>query len=186
MKRSILLFAVSALALLVNAQESPRFYVELSTDSVLMGNYFQVEFILENGNGSDFNPPDLETDFDVVSGPNQSTSMTIMNGQVNQQMRISYYLQPRREGLFYIGPASIVANDQILETEPVAVLVVPNPDGIKQSPPLKNPGFRFEWGAPFFDFEEPMNVFPKNLLPPPAPRDSIPPQPRKKRKTIRI
>ncbi len=148
-----------------------------------MGNYFQIQFILENANGTDFQAPELKQDFDIISGPSHSMFTTIVNGTVSQQTVISYFLAPKTEGLFYIGPASIRAGDKVLETEPVEVLVVPNPDGIKQSPELDNPPLRFEFGNPFH-FNDPFFDRPRHLTPPH--RDSIPAKPKKKRKTIRI
>ncbi len=184
---SVLLFFAAATVLSAQRKE-PAFSVKLSTDSVLMGNYFQVQFILENGNGTDFQEPDFTQDFNIVSGPGHSNFTTIVNGEVSQKMTISYYLEPKQKGLFYIGPASIRVGDQVLETDPVEVLVVPNPDGIKQSPEMENPPLRFEFGSPFDHqdpfFKDPFFDIPRRMTPPG--RDSIPARPKKKRKTIRI
>ncbi|RME08962.1 MAG: hypothetical protein D6816_04965 [Bacteroidetes bacterium] len=184
---SVLLFLAAATVLSAQSKE-PSFTVKLSTDSVLMGNYFQVQFILEGGNGTEFQEPDFSQDFNIVSGPSQSMFTTIVNGEMSQRMTISFYLEPKQEGLYYIGPASIRVDEQVLETEPVEVLVVPNPDGIKQSPEMENPPLRFEFGSPFDHkdpfFDDPLFDIPRRMTPPG--RDSIPAKPKKKRKTIRI
>ena len=39
------------------AQQEASFRIEVSSDSVLLGNYFEVKFILENESGSQFEPP---------------------------------------------------------------------------------------------------------------------------------
>lgn len=162
------------------AQENgPAFSVELSTDSVLIGNYFEVNFKLKNAKGGRFDIPDIGTDFHVISGPNYASSMSVINGEVSQQMTISYILEPKEIGLFYIPPASIEAGDTVLESAPVEVLVVPNPDGIRQSPPNHSQGFNLEREFPLFE----------QMLPPPGDSPLPPgeqPSKKKKRKTIRI
>ncbi|HQU59953.1 MAG TPA: BatD family protein, partial [Saprospiraceae bacterium] len=74
------------------AQENARFSVEVSSDSILMGNYFKVVFTLENANGEQFEAP-LFQGFDVVSGPSFSSSISVINGQTSQKVSYTYYLQ---------------------------------------------------------------------------------------------
>jgi hypothetical protein len=112
-----------------------KFTVRVSTDSVLMGNNFQVSFTLENADGINFKAPELAAYFDVASGPNTSSSMTMMNGQVSKSVTYTYYLSPREVGVFYIEPASIETENNYMETAPLEVMVVPNPDGIQQNQP---------------------------------------------------
>ncbi len=170
------------------AQDKPaKFTVQVSTDSVLMGNYFEVKFILENASSQNFEAPDFNDHFKVVSGPNFSSSMSLLNGNLSQSTTITFYLEPKDPGLFYILPASVKAGDKVLETAPQEVLVVPNPDGIIQQPPRKTDPFQFEWGDPFdmdlnFDFLLP------ELRPSPSPPGEDAPKEtqKKKRKTIRI
>lgn len=134
MKSSIsLLLFLLGICLSVQAQDDTRFTVEVSTDSILFGNYFKVTFTLENAKGGEFSAPDF-SEFHVVSGPNRASSMSIINGEVTQSISYSYYLEPKDIGNFYIAPAGIDLGDRILETQAVEILVVPNPEGIKQSP----------------------------------------------------
>lgn len=109
------------------------FSARVSSDSILLGNYIKLTFLLENTAGTDFDAPDFEH-FDVVSGPNISSSTSIINGVVSQSVRYTYYLSPRDIGEYYITPASIYAAERQLTTEPIAIQVLPNPDGIQQSP----------------------------------------------------
>ena len=91
-------------------------------------------------------------------------------------------------GLFYILPASVHAADKVLETSPLEVMVVPNPDGIKQSPARrKMDSYQFNFGDPFgFGFPIPeFGDAPQR--PQPMPEEKAPTeQPKKKRKTTRI
>lgn len=117
------------------AQSEPKFSVEISNDSILLGNYFIVKFSIENTNSENFAAPDF-TDFRVVSGPNFSSNMTIINGQMSQKVFYTYYLEPKDIGNYFVPPASIETDSGVLETEPLEILVVPNPEQIIQKPSL--------------------------------------------------
>lgn len=134
MKKILLLVMVAVCCnCLAVAQSEARFTVTVSTDSILLGNYFEVKFTLENAQGEQFEPPAF-TDFDVVSGPNTASSFSMVNGKVTQSLSYSYYLEPRDIGNYYILPAAIRVDGKVLETLPLEVMVVPNPDGIRQTP----------------------------------------------------
>ena len=188
-----LVFATAFLATAL-AQEKPvKFTVEVSTDSILFGNYFEVKFILENANGNGFEAPDFSQHFKVVSGPNFSSSFSMMNGNMTQSQTITYYLEPKEIGAYYILPASVDTGDKVLETAPLEVLVVPNPDGIQQTPSSQRRPFGFDWGGdPFnFDFDFSSPKIPKWRESDQPEELPAPPQPerepaKKKRKTIRI
>lgn len=188
-----LVFATAFLATAL-AQEKPvKFTVEVSTDSILFGNYFEVKFILENANGNDFGAPDFSQHFNVVSGPNFSSSFSMVNGSMTQSQTITYYLEPKEIGAYYILPASVDTGDKVLETAPLEVLVVPNPDGIKQTPSNQRKPFGSDWGGnPFnFDFDFSFPQIPEMREGDQPEEQPAPPQPekepaKKKRKTIRI
>ncbi|MFK7936001.1 MAG: BatD family protein [Saprospiraceae bacterium] len=165
-----LLFTISfiCVGLVASAQEA-KFSVTVSSDSVLLGNYLKVTFLLENANGNEFSPPEFEN-FTVVSGPNTSSSMSIMNGVVAQSISYTYYVEPSDIGSYYITPASIATEEKILETEPVEIQVLPNPDGIIQRPQ--------EQRRQRMDFFQP---FPSTPQPPAAPKKK-----KKKRKIYRL
>lgn len=110
--------------------------VEVSTDSLLMDNPLRVTFSVEGASADDFEAPEFEG-FRLVGGPSYSTSMSIINGEVNQSASITYYLEPESVGSWFIPPAFLEAEGKILETEPVEILVVPNPEGIRQELPRR-------------------------------------------------
>ena len=188
--KKVILFSIFIFACITNAisQDKPaKFTVTVSTDSILMDNYFEVKFVLENADGKNFEAPDFNEHFIVVSGPNFSTSMSIVNSNISQTMTITYFLEPKEIGLFYILPASVQTSGKILETSPLEVMVVPNPDGLKQSPPRKMDAFQFNFDSPFdseFMFPE-FKDEPQQAQPMPEEKAPIG-QPKKKRKTIRI
>jgi hypothetical protein len=77
-----------------------------------------------------FIPPRFEK-FIVLSGPNQSTSVRIVNGAVSSEVSYTYYLQPRELGEFEIEPAEIVYNRQSFKSESIKINV------LNQTPPPK-------------------------------------------------
>ncbi len=202
MRKAIVLPILLALLLSSGrAQENPlQFTVEVSTDSLLMGHTLRVAFTLENAQGEAFEAPYFNG-FDVLSGPNYASRVTMVNGQTTQSISYTFLLRPKEAGNFYIEPASISVEGQVLETMPMEVIVVPNPDGIPQEAPqhrLGNsemfpnmprsdffdggfPDSPFNWEElefPGFDLEE----F-RQLLPDEAPQA---PKQKKKRKTYKL
>lgn len=153
---------------IVFGQKAPKFTVEVSTDSILLGNTVQVKFTLENASGDNFQAPVFEG-FHVVSGPNFSSSVSIVNGEVSQTAAYTFFIEPNDIGNYYIQAASIQVGKDVLETKPLQVIVVPNPDGVIQKSPLTEK-FNFDWQMPQVT---------------PAPRDSTK-APAKKRKVYKI
>ena len=78
-----------------------------SPTTVAVGEQLQVTFTL-NGSGSNFHAPTFN-DFNVLSGPNQSTSMQFVNGAVSQSISYTYILQATKEGSFRFGSATMDA-----------------------------------------------------------------------------
>ncbi len=119
------------LGLLAQDNQVQAFEVQVSTDTILYGNYFEVRFTAQNISGK-FESPKFE-DFDVVSGPNQSTNMTIVNGVTSQSASYSYFIEPKNTGLVIIEPAYFV-NDkkENYETPPIEIFCLPNPDSISK------------------------------------------------------
>lgn len=132
MKKVIAITVFLCLIFNLNAQENARISVSTSSDTILMGNFFEVKFTAENFDGH-FVPPTLD-DFEIVGGPNQSSMMSIVNGKVSRSASYSYYLKPYREGIFQIKSAKIAGEGQELSTIPIEIVVIPNPDGIIHRP----------------------------------------------------
>jgi len=147
MKNLFSIFCLFVLSSLPLQASDIVFRVEVSTDTVLLGNYFELKFTVENARGS-FVPPDF-SGFELVGGPNQASSFSMINGVVTNSSSYTYYLEPLHEGLLYIEPASIDIDGKIMETPNLEIVVLPNPDGIienphqlrqfkREDPPVKN------------------------------------------------
>lgn len=103
-----------------NAQ-TPSFVAQVSKNKVTVGEVFQIAFTL-NGSGSNLAYPNLN-DFDIYSGPNQSQSMSMVNGNISQSTTISLFIAAKKEGKFTIGSASVLSSGQKLETKPIVIEV---------------------------------------------------------------
>ncbi len=108
-------------ALLLTGQV--KFYAKSDTKKILRDSYVQVEFVLENGDGANFRPPNFSP-LQKVSGPSTSTSMTIVNGRRSNSMTYTYVLSSKSLGKFTIGEASISVNGKVYKTNPIQIEVV--------------------------------------------------------------
>ena len=99
-----------------------KFTASVSKTEVGTTEQFEVTFSL-NGNGDKFIAPGF-SGFLVVSGPNVSQSMSIINGASSTSMAYSYDLVAVKPGTYTIGPATIVVNGKTLSTQPIKIKVV--------------------------------------------------------------
>ena len=112
------------------------FNATVNSTTVALNDKFQVSFTFEGQDVNaikNFSPPDLNKDFLVLSGPNQSTSMQIINGAVSASISYSYYLQPRNLGKYTIGAAKLLYKDQEFKSEPIKIEVVAGAPKPKQN-----------------------------------------------------
>ena len=116
-KYSILLLLLLNTSLLFAADI--RFTASVNKTEVGTTEQFEVTFSV-NANGDHFTPPSFNG-FLVVSGPNVSTSMSLINGSASSSMAYSYELVAVKEGTYTIGPATIVVNGKQLHTEPIKI-----------------------------------------------------------------
>ncbi len=84
---------------------------------------FTVKYTLDGAKGSRFSPPDFSP-FEIVSGPSQQTSMSIVNGAVTQFMAFEYTLYSNKKGKFVIPPASISVNGKTLKSNSISIEVI--------------------------------------------------------------
>lgn len=132
MKKTMLLIVQSLILVhTLFAQKGGQFYAEISTDTVNLDSYFEVSFIIENIDGK-FEAPEF-TDFQVVSGPNTSMSMSIVNNKMTRSSKYSYILKPLNVGRFFIEPAYLISEDENYETEPIEIIVNYGSDGKPES-----------------------------------------------------
>jgi len=100
---------------------------------VAVGEAFNLSFTL-NAQGSGFRLPNFHG-FDILSGPNTSTTSSIrsINGRTSMAITytFTYFLQANREGTFEIPAATISVNNKSYSSNTLTIKVVKSP-GISQ------------------------------------------------------
>lgn len=128
--KKLVFFILLGLSGLLSAQEVV-FKVEVTTDTLYFGNPVGVKYTFENMQGV-FVPPDFEG-FDIVGGPNVSNQFSMINGAVTQSSTYEYYLMPSEVGDFIIHEATVETGEGPTHSDILNIVVVDNPEGIKQS-----------------------------------------------------
>ena len=80
----------------------------VSSNQVAAGEQLEITFST-NGNPESFDPPAFNG-FQVVGGPNQSSSYSSINGQTTASIAVGYVLVGVKEGEYTIGPATMLIN----------------------------------------------------------------------------
>jgi len=119
-------FLFGIMFLFVSIVRAQSFTATVDNNKVAENDRFQLQFTFDGKNLNalkNFNPPALK-EFRVLSGPNQSTSMQIINGVSSSSLTLSYILMPNSTGTFTIGSASIQYEDKTYTTDPIKVSVI--------------------------------------------------------------
>lgn len=106
----------------VGAFAQAKFYAKGNANAYI-GKTYAITFVLENGDGRNFNLPQSYPGFDLIGGPSQSSNYSWVNGKSTSSKSFTYYLQARKEGVFYIPVASVVVGKETLKTTKLKVLV---------------------------------------------------------------
>lgn len=128
-----------------------KFYAN-APKQIAINQNFQLAFTLENANGGQLKLPSLN-DFQVLGGPNTSSSMQWVNGAVSQSVTYSYVLRPKKEGSFKIGKASIQVSGVTMESNELNIDVT---GPVQQQPQTqqRQRGNPFGWDP----FEDPFGA----------------------------
>ena len=98
-----------------------NFEAQVSDKKVGLNDSFEISFTL-NASGKSFLPPPF-SDFLILRGPSKSSSTSIVNGAMSQQLTYTYVLKPKKTGVFTILPASIKAKGKTIGTQPITIHV---------------------------------------------------------------
>ncbi|MBF26155.1 MAG: hypothetical protein CMP49_06580 [Flavobacteriales bacterium] len=101
---------------------SQNLEVKVDQRKVGLHESFKISFVLDDS-GKNFSPPAF-TDFQIVRGPSQSTSTSIVNGDFSQETVYSYILKPKKTGMFTILPATIEVKRKTIGSKPITIQVV--------------------------------------------------------------
>ncbi len=85
--------------------------------------YLQIQFLVENASDVETIIPPAFKNFSIVSGPNQQSGMSIVNGKIDQYTAIIFYLKPLATGKYIIGPAIAKVNGKEYRSNPLPIEV---------------------------------------------------------------
>jgi len=85
------------------------FTVNVSKNKIDLSEYVQITYTIQGGNDKSFSPG-MFTGFDVASGPNSSSQVSIINGKMTSTKTYSYYLKAKKEGKFMIKGGFVYIN----------------------------------------------------------------------------
>jgi len=130
-QRVYLLLGFFLIVVSATAQEI-AFYAQADARQIVVNNFFQVTFTLENANGDSFTPPDFGS-IEVLSGPSQSSQVSIINGRRSQKASFGYGLNVSKPGKYTIKSASINVAGKIYRTKPITIEAVAGKPGSKNN-----------------------------------------------------
>jgi hypothetical protein len=100
-----------------------RFTAQASVKEMGKADYVQVQFVIENAKQiENVQTPDFP-DFTIIEGPNQSTGMSVTNGNMSQYKGIIFLLQPKKTGTLIIKPATATVDGQLMHSNPLQIIV---------------------------------------------------------------
>ena len=127
--KTLNLKAIAIFVLLVssfNLKADDVTFTANAPQAVEVGEQFRLQFVL-NAKGSSFSEPNI-TDFQVLSGPNTSSSSSIqwVNGKMSQSTTYTYtfILMADHEGKFTIPSATIKSGSKTYQSNPITIEVV--------------------------------------------------------------
>ena len=105
------------------ANAQVKFSASLTPAEIGKNDYTQLKLMVENANEvQQIVPPNLR-DFIIISGPNQESGMTMINGAVKKYIALSFILKPKGMGNFTIMPARAKADAGDYTSNPVKLKV---------------------------------------------------------------
>ena len=119
---------IAILLLTALATQAASFTVE-APSQVVEGNKFNVTFVLKNGEGSNFTPPEV-SGAKLIYGPSvsHSYSSSWINGKSTSSSTEEYTMiyKATATGKCHIGAASVVSGGNRLSTKPLTIEILPS------------------------------------------------------------
>jgi len=100
-----------------------KFSASVSSPQISKNEFVQLRLTIENAKEVQQITPPVFKNFVVISGPNQESGMTMVNGNVKQYISLNYILKPKSSGNFTIAPAMAKADGKEIKSNAVAVQV---------------------------------------------------------------
>ena len=119
------LFVIAFFVLCANYLSAQvQIFIDVSSDTVALSEVIELRYTMKGTQG-DFIAPQIFENTQLLSGPNQSSSMSSINGVLKQEMSISYFLRAQDLGDISISAGGFVAGDTRYEFPKVNIFVSP-------------------------------------------------------------
>lgn len=100
-----------------------KFSVVCPEKKIGKNDLLQIQFKIENATHVETIIPPTFKNFNILSGPNQQSGMTSINGKIDQYVAINFTLQPTSTGKFSIGSATARADGKEFSSPPLNIEV---------------------------------------------------------------
>lgn len=120
-----ILFTCCFLVLVSSTNAQVNISMSVSPAQIHKNEFTTLKISIENSNEVQQVTPPSFKDFIVLSGPNQESGMSSVNGNVKRYTSLSFILKPKRPGKFSINAATVKIGGKEFNTNP-AVLTVSN------------------------------------------------------------
>ena len=117
--KHIILFFVLITSFVVKAQ---TFSAKVSRTKLAANERLRIQYTIDKQGVDDFRPPSF-TNFKVVAGPMQSTNFQYINGKQTFEKSFTYTIQPTKQGVFTIPPATATFNGKTIQSNAVKITV---------------------------------------------------------------
>jgi hypothetical protein len=112
-----------------HANAQVKFSASISPSEIGKDEYAQLKLMVENAKDVQQIVPPKLNNFIIVSGPNQESGMTMINGVVKKYIALSFVLKPRAVGNFIIPAALAKADGGDYKSSPVKLSVLAKSTG---------------------------------------------------------
>lgn len=110
-----------------------KFTASISPSEIGKDDYAEFKLVVENAKEVQQIIPPVLKDFIIVSGPNQESGMTMINGVVKKYIALGFVLKPRTVGSFIIPAASAKTDAGDYKSNPVKLKVTARSTGNNNS-----------------------------------------------------
>lgn len=111
------------------AKAQVKFSASISPSVIGKDEFAQLSLTVENANDIEQIVPPRLRDFNLISGPSEMTSMSVVNGISTTSKSLVYVIKPATTGVFTIPAAFARADGRDYRSNPVTIKVVSKPTG---------------------------------------------------------
>ncbi|MCC6412616.1 MAG: protein BatD [Saprospiraceae bacterium] len=107
-----------------------------SSPEISMGSRFEVSFSIQNVRASRFTAPEFKG-FRYIAGPFEQRGMTIVNGKTSSHQSWVFELEALKPGNYTLDPARVTVGGKAVESNRLAIKVVPPRTAVSKNPGSK-------------------------------------------------